>query len=189
MPLLFASGTAGGPTSVKASKAGVEIENTSALLAVAGRVYVCNLHQRLSLGAVAPSAMTAAQWLGVADVIKSFPETEIFTGSHFLERKKFQCKVVDEPDYANFDAHRGPITADEFFSHIGVWTGSTERTRPMTTICICFDTVGASPTAGNDYTVSCRAQHLTRWPMNTVPGQHMRESQAADASEVRASRS
>lgn len=188
MPLLFAAADAGGASSVKASKAGVEIENTTALLSVAGRVYVTNLHQRLNLGAVSPNVMTAAAWLGVADVIKAFPETEVYTGSHFLERKKFQCRVVDEPDYQNFDAHRGPITGNTFFEHIAVYTGSVERTRPMTTICLIFDTVGSDALAGNDYTVTCRAQHLTRWPLNTVPGQHMRESQAAPAAEVNPTR-
>lgn len=188
MPLLALSADAGGPSSVKASKAGVIIENTTALLSVAGRVYVTNLHQRINLGALPPSAITAVGWLGIADIIKSFPETEVYTGSHFLEGKKHECRVVDDPDYANFDAHRGNLDANTFFNHIGLSTGSTERSRPMSTICIVFDTVGASTTAGNDYTITCRAQHLTRWPLNTVPGQNMRESQAATAAAVNASR-
>lgn len=189
MPLLFASAEAGGPSSVKASKAGLEIENTTALLSVAGRVYVTNLHQRLNLGVVSPGGMTAAAWLGVADTIKAFPETEVFTGSHFLERKKFQCRVVDEPDYANFDAHRGPVSTDTWFQHVAIYGATAvERSRPMSTIVVIFDTVGSDPLAGNDYTVTCRAQHLTRWPLNTVPGQHMRESQAAPAAEVNSSR-
>jgi len=185
--LLAVSGTAGGPTSVKSSKASVEIENTSALLSVQGRVYVCNLQQRLNFGA-APSTLTAIQWAGVATTIKSFPDTQVYSASHFLERKKFMCSVVDEPDYTNFDAQRGAITVDEWFSHTAVWTGSTERTRPMSTICLVFDTVGSSVTAGNDYNITCRSQHLTRWPLDTVPGQNMRASIAADARVVNASR-
>lgn len=188
MPLLALSADAGGPSSTKASKAGVVIENTTALLSVAGRVYVTNLHQRINLGALPPSAITAVSWAGIADIIKSFPETEVYTGSHFLEGKKHQCRVVDDPDYANFDAHRGNLDANTFFNHIGLSTGSVERSRPMSTICIVFDTVGASTTAGNDYTITCRAQHLTRWPLNTVPGQNMRESEAAAAAAVNASR-
>jgi len=187
LPLLSLNASSGGPTSVKASKVSVEIENTTALLNVQGRVYVCNLHQRLNLGA-APSTLTAVQWAGVADTIKSFPDTQVYTASHFLERKKFMCSVVDDPDYNNFDAHRGNIVLDEWFSHTAVWTGSTERTRPMSTICLVFDTVGASVTAGNDYNVTCRAQHLTRWPLNTVPGQNMATSTAATAAAVNASR-
>jgi len=187
VPLLSANASSGGASSVKSSKASVEIENTTALLNVQGRVYVANLQQRINLPA-APSTLTAAQWMAVANIVKSYPDTQVLTASHFLERRKFMCSVVDEPDYQNFDAHRGNISLDDFMSHIGVWTGSTERSRPMSTICLVFDTVGSSVTQGNDYNITARAQHLTRWPLDTVPGQHMVSSVATDAKEVNRTR-
>lgn len=188
IPLLATPAGAGGPSSSKASKLSVDVENITARLNVAGKVFVANLQQRINFSAD-PTGLTAALWDSeVFTAIKAFPETQVYSGSHFIEAKRMMCRVVDDPDYLTFDQHRGPMTHVEFFRAIGVWPTSAETIRPMTTIVVIFETVGSSPTIGQDYILTAHSQHLTRWPLNTVPGQAMIESKASDAKTVNASR-
>lgn len=181
LPLLSVSGALGGATSIKASKIGVELENTTQYLNTAGRVYVADIDARL-FAAGQPTTMIGTQWDDLANTIKAFPETRLRAARHFVEPKKAYGHVVDDVDYGLFDSNIGLLPANTFGEHIMVWPApsvSVERARPMSTLVVLVESTGASGQL-QDYTMTVHAQHLTRWPLSTVPGQAMKEGKAAD---------
>lgn len=179
VPLLATSGTSGGAASVKASKIGIELENTTTYLNTAGRVYVGDIDNRM-LADGQPSTMIGTQLDVLAATIKAFPETKLFAARHFVEPKFTYAHVVDDVDYGVFDSNTGPKTVDQFGEHIMLWPApsiSTERSRPMSTLVVLVE---PTPTLLQDYTLTMHAQHLTRWPLTTVPGQAMKDGKASD---------
>lgn len=177
LPLLASSGHAGGATSSRVTKAGVRVTNASANLYLGGRLYVSHLDQRIKFPAD-PSLMTATQWVSTFDVIRGLPEPmtvphswKDYGSRNALEDKSQYIHVVDEIKYADYTIHDGPVPdALHFFDHVGVWNTAAESPRPMSTIIFSW-TAPSSATFLQDLTFNVDAQFLTRWPVDTVPGQ------------------
>jgi len=171
LPLLALSDTDGGPTAGRALKLSLSCTNYTPALHAGGRVYGANFHSRLSLP-TAPSLMTYAQWQTVFTTISNFPETQVMSGNTLMTTKRVSCDVVDTRDYEDFDEWRGTDTADEWFRHIAIWPTTSPLVRPMSTLVLLNESVASN--FPNQYSVAFESQHLTRWPISTVPGQCMK---------------
>lgn len=177
LPLLALSGHQGGATSSRMTKAGVRVTNASANLYLGGRLYVSHLDQRMKFPAD-PSLMTASQWVSTFDTVRSLPEPmtkphswKDYGSRSALEDKSQYIHVVDEVKYAEYSVHSGPCPAPlDFFDHVGVWDTSADQQRPMSTIVFSW-TAPPATTFLQDLTFNVDAQFLTRWPVDTVPGQ------------------
>lgn len=170
LPLLTASDAAGGPTSCRAMKAGLNIVNTTQLLERGGRVYYLQGTARVLLPA-APSLMTLAQANTLADTLVAHPDRHQYGGDAFGGKGlDFHCHVVDMVRYEDFDAFDGTQNIDTFYGHIAQWPGATvARDRPMSTIWIVLET----PAVEQTYSLSAYGAFYTRWGVNTVQGQSM----------------
>jgi len=178
VPTLTSGFGAGGPTSSRCSKISLHTVNTTSKLNLGGRVYIGVFDQRLKFPNT-PSLMTQAEWQTVFDTLIGHPNTMEITTMHGMGVKKL-CHVVDTPDYENYETHVGSINADTFFAHIANWTGSNELTRGMSTTVFIFD----QPPVTQNLLHTVRAQHLTRWPVDTVLGQQMKMTPVANPSVV-----
>lgn len=125
--------------------------------------------------------------------------------------------VDDEVDYALFDSHRGayvsttnldfargtaetpgvgvnnilrPDDVTDWFKHISLSAGAVpadELTRPMSTVVLVIE----APSMANyvqNLNIDFPMQVLTRWPLETVPGQQTITIEAADSMQVNLSR-
>ncbi len=161
---LTGSATAGGPTSGRAMKAGVLLQNVTKALDVGGRVFVLVTDRRLEFPA-APSVATGANIQAIIDDVKAHPDTRCFGGSAFVkEGKEFFVSPRDDTDYHNYTGWEGTDTLDNFFSHCAVWPGATTSMYPMTSIWIVLDPVATT----NDYQLSLRAHYYVRFPLDQV---------------------
>lgn len=177
LPLLAATAAFGGATSSRVTKAGVRVTNATANLYQGGRLYVSHLDQRMRFPAD-PSTMTASQWVSTFDTIRSLPEPmtrphswKDYANRSSLEDKSQYIHVVDEVKYADYNIHNGPCPDGlDFFDHVAVWNGSEELSRPMSTLVFSW-TAPSTSLHVQDLTFNVDAQYLTRWPVDTVPGQ------------------
>jgi hypothetical protein len=155
-------------------KAGVTIINRTPRLNQGGLVTIVPVNQRMLFPA-APSVMTSGQWVDVVEDLKSMPESRSYDGTHFANGKTIFCHPVATTPYLEYQNWLGTDSFDGILSSIGVWTGSSENARPMSTVAIIFDTAGAV----NNYQVRARGHWYTRWPTGTILGQHMKPVQSA----------
>lgn len=179
VPLMALSSSTGGPTSSKISKVGFRCVNSTPALNRGGRAYLCRLDQRIKFAA-APSSMNAAAWSAIKNTLINLPDDItrpidlLSFGSNGKDGQKPQiCIVDDEVDYNVFENHIGVTTGlDEWFSHVGVWAGAgmSELQRPMSTLVMVLEPPAGTGTA-QQLTLNFDAQWLTRWPVDTVPGQ------------------
>jgi len=161
-----ASGTASAPTTGRAMKATVTINNVTAQLSMGGRIFVLNSDQRMALAA-APASMTYANWRAVADAIIEHPNTKSFSGADFKHGLSFSSHVVDYQQYLDFNNWRGAVGYEQYLDSTGVWPGSTERAKPMSVVWVVVE----RPADQQEYEFSFNGQWYTRWPLNTIPGQ------------------
>lgn len=161
---LSLSASAGGPTSGRPMKCGVDIANSTAPLNATGFVYVLNAKQRLLFPA-SSSLMTETQWAAVAGGIIAHADTKCYTAADFIDPKHFYTHPVDHAAYLDYNTWLGVETATEVFRHSATWSGATALDRPMSFIWVLFDTASAA----NNFILSVRASYYTRWPLSTVP--------------------
>lgn len=166
LPLLNTSGVAGGPTSMRAMRFGVDIICNTQLLSRGGALYTLNSDQRFVLGA-SPSTMTANQWNDFFNTIITHPKRHKLDYNDFTTPKHMYSHVVDEPRYNDFDENEGVLSVDTFFQHIALWSGSSPLDRPMSTVVIAIETTSAAQLL----TLTSFGQFYTRWPLNSIPGQ------------------
>lgn len=194
LPLLASPASVAGATSSRVTKAGVRAVNATPNLYQGTRLYVSHLDQRMRFPAD-PSTMTASQWVSTFDVLRALPEpmTRPHSWSDYgpsgkLEDKSQYVHVVDEVKYADYAVHLGPCPDGlDFFDHVAVWNGSTEEPRPMSTIVFSWSGTGSANFL-QDLTFYVDAQFVTRWPVDTVPGQSAITLAAAPQSVVSATR-
>jgi len=177
LPLMASAFDAGGPTSSRVTKVGFRMVNSTATLYRAGRIFITHLTQRLKLPA-APSVMTGAQWDAVASSLKALPpkftktaEMADFSANGELCDKPFFCIPVDHSKYNEYRPHKGTMSnTDDWFDNVALWTSSEEESHPMSMMVLHW-TSGSTNAMQQELTLSCDAQFLTRWPVDTVPGQ------------------
>lgn len=177
LPLLAQSDDAGGPTSARAMKCGIDLVTNTQLLSRGGAVYVLNSSQRFLLGAQ-PSLMTATQWNDFYDSVVAHPHRQKYDVSDFASPRHFYSHVVDDPRYNDYDEFRGTLTFDQFLAHLSIYPGGTVSDRPMSSIVVLFDTAASNQILG----FTSRASFYTRWPLNSVPGQSQVDVPTAPAS-------
>jgi len=199
-PTLRFAATSGGPTSCKISKIGFQIANATPAMTAGGRCFLIRLDQRFALPTAAAS-VNRSNWSGILDNLKALPSHMVesmnlaaFCPGGPLYEKSIYCGVDDFVDYQMFDNHAGayksndgltfakttamppsttgpqqlpPAAVNDFFSHIAVDPTSVEQSRPMSSLIMIFE----PPPNSQDLTISFNAQYLTRWPVDTVPGQ------------------
>lgn len=180
LPTISALPENGGPTSLRWTKVGISFENATPRMYQGGRVYCTHVTQRLRFPA-APSAMTADQWNSVVVSMRTMPDhstqghgwDEYGSGGP-MSRRVRHVKVVDEPKYNDFSANTGPLSSiDTFFNNIALWPSSAEDPHPMSIVVYHWDTPTFTTThVAQDLTCHVHAQALTRWPIDTVPGQN-----------------
>lgn len=179
VPLLSQSSSAGGPTSSKISKVGFRLSNATPALNRGGRAYMVRLDQRIKFPS-APSGLIGSQWNTIFTTLNSLPDdlarpVDLLTfGADYKGGQKAHfCIVDDEVDYQVFENHLGSTSSmDEWFSHIGVWSGAgiSELQRPMSILVLILESP-ANTGVNQQLTLNFDAQWLTRWPVDTIPGQ------------------
>lgn len=163
--LLSVSGVNGGPSSIRAMKAGLSVVNTTPLLNRGGRVYTLNCEQRLLFPA-APSTLTATQLDAVFDSVTQHPHTHVHDGTDFGDAKHMSCVVCDTPAYENFEENDGAPNVDNFLEHLAQWPTSGNERRPMSCVIVALDI----PANAQTYTFEFTGRWYTRWPLSTVAG-------------------
>lgn len=179
-PTLALADDAGGPSSGRGMKLGVQLVNTTQALNRGGNVFIVPLDQRIVLPA-APSAMTVAQWNTVMDGWISHPAAYPTDAEYFRETKSAYVHPVDDIKYRSFQPWKGTEGVDEFWTHVAVWPGASPTHRPMSTLIVVFQ----APPTTQAYTFTMDAHYYTRWPVTSVLGQSQRmipvaSSQAAN---------
>jgi len=177
LPLMSVGFNAGGPTSSRVTKVGFRMVNSTASLYRSGRVFITHLTQRLKLPA-APSVMTGIQWDELAGSLRGMPpkftkttDFADFGAKGELHDKPFFCIPVDHAKYNEYRPHKGTMAnIDDWFDNVALWATSTEESHPMSMLVLSW-TSASSTTFLQELTISCDAQFMTRWPVDTVPGQ------------------
>lgn len=181
-PALIAhSDRLGGPTSARAMKCGVSLSNYTQALNRGGRVMIVSSDARIKLPGL-PSTMTAADWDTVFLALADHPNCRSRDGAEFGRTKHFACHVVDTQRYHDFAEYNGAATFDGFWDHIGIWTNAVISDRPMSTTFFLFE----QPATNQTYNFTARGMWYTRWPLDTVPGQHHRHVPVASQGVVNA---
>lgn len=170
IPTLGLADDAGGPTSMRAMKAGLTIVNRTPLLSRGGPVYTLNSNQRIR-AAKPPSTMTVDDANALFTSLSGHPDAKSMDCVDFGGPRHMYSHVVDDPAYNNFDENRGAVSADEFFKHIAITDGGTTYDRPMSTLVFMLDRCSVEQT----FQFSAHASFYTRWPLDTVPGQSNRK--------------
>lgn len=179
IPTLSSSALAGGATSLKALAATIHVVNTTQLYNVSGQLYALEMSQRLNFAA-APLSMTAANWGSVYDVVVAHPDCRMYSASQAINGLKFSCGVNDNTQFDTFYPNRGPLASDDWFEHVAQWSAADAMPRPMTTYVIAM----SSPAVAQSYTVTAASQVMSRWPVDTITGQLMKDVPVGSHSEV-----
>lgn len=192
VPLMSQSSSAGGPTSSKISKVGFRITNSTPMLNRGGRAYLVRLDQRIKFPS-APSGLIGSQWNTVFTTLNSLPDdlcrpVDLLTFGKDSKggQRPFFCIVDDQVDYQVFENHAGTTASlDEWFSHIGVWSGAgiSELQRPMSILVLILESP-ANTGVNQQLTMNFDAQWLTRWPVDTIPGQAAKTLKPSSLAEV-----
>lgn len=170
IPTLQFDDTTGGPTSMRAMKASVDLVNRTSFLNRGGPISSLNLTQRMLLPA-APSAMTYDQWNTWYTDLLAFNKNHPLDLADFGKPRHMYCQIVDDPRYNDYDENTGVKTLDEFFRHVSVWLGATGTDdRPMSTLIYLI----GQQTQSQALYITARGTFYTRWPVTTVPGQAQR---------------
>jgi hypothetical protein len=201
---LSLAGWEGGPTAARAMKASLSISNNSNNYAVGGRTYFTNLTQRIKFPK-APVTMITDEWNAVFDVIRDATSTRDDDGLIYKRSTNtYTCHPIGEQEYVKFNEFRGNLTPSGFLEHIGVWAqspdtatampegtvatgthtasglGGVHEYRPMSTLVFLTEPA----TNAQEYTLTSRSTFVTRWPLETVLGQSMRDSATAESTKI-----
>lgn len=167
IPLLSASGTVGGATSLRSMKAGISIENVTSDLERGGRVYILNADARVWMPA-AVGTMTSAQLDTFFNDIVEHPDSKPYSGHDFKRTRHFHCHIAESGAYESFMSNVGPRDSTQFMGHVATWPSATDQHRPMSCLFVVME---APPsTKPQDYTISAQAQFYTRWPLDHLGG-------------------
>lgn len=169
IPTLALDDVSGGPTSMRAMKAGLSVTCRTPLLSRGGLVYVLNTSQRIRAAAL-PDVMTRAQASAFFDTIVAHPHVRVLDWADFGKPRHMYSHVVDDPTYNDFEENKGSLTINEFFQHIALGGSSIPLDRPMSTIIFACD----RPTGTQNAILTAHASFYSRWPLDSIPGQHQK---------------
>jgi hypothetical protein len=166
-------------------KGGVTILNSNPALTREGRIYVLNANQKFDFPQIT-SSMTTAEWNTFAADLKAHPHTKCYSADDFATPRTFVCHPANHPAYYEYQNWLGTQTGTDFAKHFSVFPGTTASGgfshRPMSTIAILVDVTSSA----QSYTVSARANFYTRWPIDSIMGQSMKDVPLAEVKQVNA---
>jgi hypothetical protein len=129
------SAAGGGPTSGRAMRFGVEIQNTSKRFDMGGRVFTLVSNERQLMPADAP-AMTSVQWQTLADDIAANPKTLGHNGALLERPLHLYSTPHTQKSYLEFDPWLGDdVTTGTFFRHAANANGNMND-MPMSAIWV-----------------------------------------------------
>jgi len=160
-------------------KSGISIVNSTPLLNAGGRVFVLNSDQRFFFGDD-PVNMTGAMFETFLNEVVAHPKAREFSGAEFVRPHSFHAHVVDPVNYETYRSWQGQMGIDDYAQNFAIWPGTPTLPRGMSTVIIVIE-IAASP---QTYTFSGRSTWYTRWPLNTVLGQSMRDVPTAPAERI-----
>jgi len=178
VPTMALAAGSGGPTAARAMKASLTLVNTTKRLDMGGRVYTLVANQRTSF----PEPITASQadWNTFMDEIIAHPHTRCWSGADFQSPKTFLAHPSNTTDYLDFNTFQGTLTPNGFSRVVG--DDPNPLPRPMSTIYVVFEV----PSATNDYTATARASWYSRWPLESILGQSMKDMPTAPQEHINA---
>jgi len=166
----------GGPTSGRAMRFGVEVQNTSKRFDMGGRVYTLVSSERQAVPELADN-MSSAQWQTLADDIAANPKTLAHNGSLLESPLKLYSTPHTQKAYLDFDEWRGDNeTVNTFFKHAVSGPGGT-LDMPMSAIWIVLK----SSTAENTYNLRVHADYNLRYGAGNVLSSKMVHTPTAPA--------
>lgn len=217
-PVLSSRAGLGGASSSKICKVGFRLTNTSSTMYRGGRFFLARLDQRIRLPAGAGAMSGAQWDSVVDTLkalpdrmLTPFDAASFASGGHMCNASMY-CGVDDEVDYALFENHEGAylnvngnparttIATDvndrllaasvtDWFEHVSIGGTGTpvEKTRPMSTLVLIMEPPPDTNFKQN-LNFEFAGQYLTRWPIDTIPGQQSRTLSASSHEEVTKSR-
>lgn len=167
----------GYPTSGRAMRIGVRLQNTSKVLDMQGRIFVLNTNKRQELPAI-PSAMTQAQWDDLIASIQADPRTRTFNGANMQVPVKAYASPHDDVDYHNYGAWTDLENIDSHMSHFTAVAGTAASSMAMSCIWVVF--VGLPGSDTNLYNMTVLSSYYTRWASAEVMSSMMKPPPLAD---------
>ena len=190
IPTMSSHAENGGPTATRPMRLSVSVVNTTKVVDRGGTVTFLNSAQRLP-GVEPDTDNGPNDFSAIKSAIETSPYRKVVNGDCLLGTRDFPNKLISYPtdhtEYNTFHSHVGSMGRNLFLRHAiqhvrYITTGGTVTIgpldRPMSVIAWLFD----PPTSTNTYRVTMRASYYTRWPLETVPGYHMKPIPATDAS-------
>jgi len=169
--------TAGGPTSGRAMRFGVEVQNTSKRFDMGGRIFTLVSSERQLMPAVADS-MTAAQWQTIADDIAANPKTVGHNGALLEHPIHLYSTPHTQKSYLEYNTWDGDSeNAVNFFKHATTNANGGMLDMPMSSIWILFK----SSTAQNTYNVRVHGDYNVRYGAGNVLSTKMVHTPTAPA--------
>lgn len=180
VPTLSAASLGGGCTASRAMRLSCSVVNTTNVVNRGGAVTYINSAQRL------PPIDPEKDFSQFVEGIVESPYRKVTTGDTLLGTPSCPNKLVSYPTdmtlYNSFESHAGALGYNSYMRRIAqhvVAGGNVLNALPrsMSVIAWIFD----PPPLENTYRVTIRASYYTRWPLETVPGYHMKAIPTIDA--------
>lgn len=178
--LIYPASSGGGPSASRAMRLSCSVVNTTNAVNRGGAVTYINSAQRL------PPIGTSWDFSHVVQGILESPYRKVTTGDLLLGTPAHPNKLIsyptDMPLYNSFEEHEGSVSQSNFLRRLAMHvtyntTLLTSLPRAMSIIAWVFD----PPPVENTYRITMRASFYTRWPLESVPGYHMKPIPTVDA--------
>lgn len=180
MPTLTTGAQSGGCTASRAMRLSCAVVNTTNAVNRGGAVTYINSAQRF------PQITNNFFFGNIVDAIRESPYRKVTSGDLLLgtvdNPNKLTAYPTDMPLYNSFSEHEGNVGADAFLRRLAtylIYNGDSYAALPrcMSIIAWVFD----PPPVENTYRVTIRSSFYTRWPLESVPGYHMKPIPTVDA--------
>jgi hypothetical protein len=170
-------GPAGGPTSGRAMRAGVEVNCTTAPLNANGTVHVLVTDSRLTIDGQPGAGATQAGWLTLISNITTHPDCRHYSAAEFMSTRLFFSRPRNQTDYEDWAGWQGStLTLAQYSATFLDWNGWTGRSFPMSAIYVVFEPL----TVTTAYNVTPLMQYMTRWDAGNVMSTTHRISPTTD---------
>lgn len=180
LPTLTGAALGGGCTASRAMRLTCAVVNTTNAVNRGGAVTYLNSAQRL------PPVGNNYDFNYLVDAVRESPYRKVTSGDQLLGTREYPNKLTsyptDMPLYNQFEEHEGSVGFGAFLRRIVTnytYNGQLYGPLPrcMSIIVWIFD----PPPVENTYRVTIRASCYTRWPLESVPGYHMKPIPTVDA--------
>lgn len=180
LPTLTGAALGGGCTASRAMRLSCSVVNTTNAVNRGGAVTYINSAQRL------PPIGNNLDLGYLVDAIRESPYRKVTSGDQLLgtpgHPNKLTAYVTDMPLYNQFETHEGSETAVTFLRRLATnVTNGGQLLEPLPRCMSIIAWIFDPPPVENTYRVTIRASCYTRWPIESVPGYHMKPIPTVDA--------